>query len=163
MCCKDCREIEGKFSIDSFDVVKDNLKKSGFTKTEVYTEFNKVFISQNDSFIRIRSIDNTYFLTIKGDSSLSEYNNRFEFEREITNFERLGLESCFNFSIFYSKVREIYLSSINSNIVICLDTFSNSILFVEIEASNENEITHYKELLGIKSNNINTPYWKLIK
>lgn len=155
-------EIEGKFKVNNLKQLKKKLskiknKKLDNEENKLYDVFN--ILGRFGYIFRLRKTKE-YILTIKGPTRSTLVNSRKEYEFNIPKLIYDILNSILPIKAKYNKIRETYIPK--KGISICLDNVIGLGYFVEIEASNEQEVLFWKDKLGIRSKLIKEPYFKLV-
>ena len=153
-------EIEGKFKVDDFS---DIIGKLSGIKPVVTDEENHVIdlfglLERGRWLFRLRR-DGRYLLTIKGKDKGTAINERFEYEIEIPKVAFILLKTILPKKCTYLKRRETYRTG---GCNVCLDDVSEVGKFVEIEGPGIGKILLLKEKLGIYSESIRVPYYKML-
>ncbi len=162
------REIEAKFKVkDHFSIkhaLKDYLVEDHGYKviTDQILDFGNLF-ERRGLMLRLRDENGLKKITLKGPNRGIDFNDRFEFEKEVSEAVRWILKFLFKEKTGYIKFRQTYVPFGDPNCNICLDYLPKLGYFVEIEAKSENQVRLWKERLGITSDSIRDPYYKLIQ
>lgn len=161
------REREGKFSVCDLDAVRSRLDNYFVEcigeQNEVNTMHDLFSLFERFGFtFRLRD-KGDYVATVKGKDIGESFSNRFEYEKNISPLTYHVLQKVFPQTSSYVKYREMFRPLGDSSCTICLDTVEGLGSFVEIEAGSENQITLWKERLGLEGDSIKIPYYKLVK
>ncbi len=158
-------ELEGKYFVRDLLEIRNKLESYNAKKFSEYEEDNTIIdylglLGRLNYTLRLRKNGRCY-LTFKGKNKGSHINKRLELERAIPDTLYDSLLKMMPKSDSYHKHREVYRPKYDGGCEICLDKIKGLGDFVEIEASSENQITLWKERLGIASDNITKPYYKI--
>jgi len=154
------REIEGKFKA-SIEQARQALGNYYVENQGAVQEKNLVYYHKG-WVLRLRD-NGKYILTIKGPDQGKEFNDRFEFETDLTKEAYAEMEKFPAEKTIYKKKREVYTPLGDQSCTICLDQVEDLGEFVEIEASTENQILLWKKRLGIKTEALKQSYTELIR
>jgi len=163
-------KIEIKFKIYDLNFLKQKLvsikakKISKKREHDFYFDTSDKVLSKRGILCRLRKIDTSGLLTIKGKKRKTKYFKiKDEVEIEVNDFQKA--KSCletlgFKITGGKEKVRELYLYK---NTKICIDTLSRIGSYIEIEGTKRNIIEVSKKLGFNYKNGITTSYDKLLE
>jgi adenylate cyclase, class 2 len=153
-------EIEAKLKVDSLNSVKERLAKIGAEFVEERLQKDSYFdstgdiLNRGDRGLRLRrqwvGQDEKTILTYKGAKEENKFKKRQEIEVEVEDgdsAEKLLLAVGFEKRLIVEKKRQVWRLR---ECEIALDEVTMLGNFVEIEGSNEDEITEIQKILGLE-------------
>lgn len=163
-------EIEVKIKIGEIKALDERLIEKGaklekprLREENIFYDFPSQILFKKGQAIRLRKVNNKYFLTFKGPQQKSRrFKIRQEFESEVKNgkhfkkiLKSLGLIPCFQYRKYRTTFRKKRLK-------ICLDETSAG-NYLELEGE-RNEIVRFAQALGFsKAEFIKLDYIQLIE